>query len=235
LSKVIFKHSEQAYIYKKLLDAVNQVCADFKKDALCVAGYRSLECQKATNAGVLAKCKTNYQKSNGAVYNAKGQCLASPYGQSNHCFCIALDFDGWVEDLTNAHLKKYGLVKPMDYEPWHVTLIELVGISDAKKKAIRDSVLNKNKIVKDDEDMTIKEFQSAMNLTADGIVGTGTKAKAKEVLQVCQEILGLNYSTAEATIKGLMSSPDRWLAYIKKDEYFDDFVMNMVKGLGGTL
>lgn len=163
MSKVIFKHKDQIYIYKKLLDAVNKLCEDYGKDALCVAGYRSLECQKATNAGVLAKCKTNYQKSNGAVYNAKGQCLASAYGQSNHCFTIALDFDGWIEDLTNAQLKKYGLVKPMDYEPWHVTLIELVGISDAKKIAIRDSVLNKNKDTKGDDIVT---FEQALKIVS---------------------------------------------------------------------
>lgn len=61
--KVIFKHPEQAYIYPKLLAAVNQACNDYGKDAECVAGYRSLECQKATNAGcqLLEKVVINQQ------------------------------------------------------------------------------------------------------------------------------------------------------------------------------
>ncbi|EMS72171.1 hypothetical protein [Ruminiclostridium cellobioparum] len=42
MNNVIFKHPDQAYIYKPLLDAVNKLCNDYKKNALCVAGYRSL-------------------------------------------------------------------------------------------------------------------------------------------------------------------------------------------------
>lgn len=62
--------------------------------------------------------------------------------------------NGWFEGLTNAQLKKYGLVKPMSYEPWHLTLIELVGISQTRKEAIRDSCLKGA-----EEDMNVKEFQ----------------------------------------------------------------------------
>jgi hypothetical protein len=133
--KVIFKHPEQAYIYPKPLDAVNHVCNDFKKDAECSAGYRSLECQKATNAWVLQTRKGSYQTADGAVYTGKGTsriCWASAYGQSNHCFCIAMDMNGWFETLTNAQLKKYGLIKPMNHEPWHIQLIEHSGLTQAQ-------------------------------------------------------------------------------------------------------
>ncbi len=189
MNKVIFKHPDQAYIYKKLLDAVTQVCTDYKKDCTCVAGYRSLECQEATNALVLKTRKGAYQLPNGAVYTGTGankKCWAAPYGQSNHCYCIAMDIDDtWFKALTNVQLKKYGLVKTMDYEPWHVTLIELVGISQEKKIQIRDSVL---KGIGED-DMTIKEFQTITGLVADGIVGAKTIAKAKEVQEVVNQIL----------------------------------------------
>lgn len=164
MSKVVFKHPDQACVYPKLLAAVNQVCNDFGKDALCVAGYRSLECQKATNAGVLAIRKGSYQLTNGAVYTGNGvnrKCWASAYGKSNHCFCIAMDMNGWFESLTNAQLKKYGLVKPMDYEPWHVTLVELVGISQAKKEAIRDSTLNKIKEEESDMGKAFKDVEDS--------------------------------------------------------------------------
>lgn len=152
MPKVLFKHPDQAYIYQKLLDAVNQVCMDFKKDCICVAGYRSLECQKVTNAGVLATRKGAYQLPNGAVYTGTGPnriCWASAYGQSGHCFCICMDIeDTWFKALTNEQLAKYGIVKSVPHENWHVTLIELVGINDSKKIAIRDSVLNKGAIPK---------------------------------------------------------------------------------------
>lgn len=143
--KAIFKHADQAYIYPKLLAAVNQVCADFKKDAECSSGYRTLECQKATAQIVLATRKGSYQVKNGAVYTGEGSdriCWASAYGESNHCFCIAMDMGGWFEELTNKQLAKYGLYKPMAHEPWHVTLSELVGIGKVQKEAIKDSVLN---------------------------------------------------------------------------------------------
>ncbi len=144
MHSVKFKHPEQSHIFPKLLQAVNRVCEDFQKDAECLAGYRSLECQKATAKLVLAKNKGSYQINDGSVYIGKGsnrKCLAAAYGKSNHCFCIAMDITGWFEGLTNSQLKKYGLVKPMSYEPWHVQLIEHTGITEKQKKAIRDSCL----------------------------------------------------------------------------------------------
>ncbi len=188
MSKVIFKHKDKAYIYKPLLDAVNKLCADYRKDCTCVAGYRSLECQKATNAMVLKTRKGAYQLPDGAVYTGTGanrKCWAAAYGQSNHCYCIAMDIDDeWFKALTNVQLKKYGLIKSVPHEPWHITLIELVGISQEKKIQIRDSVL-KGK----GDDMTIKEFQAITGLVADGIVGAKTIAKAKEVQEVISQIL----------------------------------------------
>lgn len=145
MNKVIFKHPEQECIYPKLLNAVNLMCNAYKKDAECVAGYRDRKCQEATNKQVLLTRKGSYQTEDGSVYTGTGEnrkCWASAYGKSNHCFCIAMDFDGWIENLTNAQLKPYGLIKPIEHEPWHVTLIELVGISETEKIKIRDSVLN---------------------------------------------------------------------------------------------
>jgi len=231
--KVIFKHPDQVYIYPKLLAAVNQVCNDFGKDAECVAGYRSLECQKATNAGVLATRKGSYQVKSGAVYTGTGSsriCWASAYGQSNHCYCIAMDMNGWFEDLSNKQLQKYGLYKPMAHEPWHITLAELVGIGEIQKKAIRDSVLKGV-----DKSMNIKEFQAIVGLTADGVPGPKTKEKAKEVLQVCQEILGNNFKTAEEVVKATQKSPSMWMQKLKTEKYLGAFVMNIINRMGGKV
>lgn len=227
---VRFKHPDQAHIYPKLLTAVNRVCNDFKKNAECTAGYRSLECQKATARLVLAQNNGSYQLSDGSVYVGTGKsrrCLASAYGKSNHCFCIAMDIDGWFEKLTNEQLKKYGLIKPISYEPWHVQLIELSGISEEKKKVIRDSCLSGG------NDMNIMEFQALTGLEADGISGPKTKGKAKEVLQICQQILGNDFKTPEEVIRGTQGSPDLWLEKLNEIKYFDIFIMNITRKLGG--
>jgi len=226
-----FKHTEQACIYPKLLAAVNQVCNDFKKNAECSAGYRTLECQKATADIVLLKNKGSYQLDDGSVYIGKGdnrKCLASAFGKSNHCFCIAMDMNGWFEGLNNAQLKKYGLIKPVAHEPWHVQLIELMGISGKQKKAIRDSCLKGV-----GEDMNVLEFQTMTGLEVDGVSGPKTQEKAKEIIKICQEILGNDFETAEEIIKATQGNPDMWLPKLKEIKYFDYFIMNIAKKMGG--
>ncbi|ACL77317.1 D-alanyl-D-alanine carboxypeptidase family protein [Ruminiclostridium cellulolyticum] len=231
MASVKFKYLDEGTIYPKLIQAVNTLCAAKGKDCLCTSGYRSLAKQKLINAQSLAQRKSQggFQKADGSVYTPDGKCWAAAYGKSNHCFCIAMDItDPWFNALTNAELKKYGLVKPMDHEPWHVQLIEHQGISQKQKESIRDGVLKGV-----DNGMDIKEFQAMTGLKTDGIAGPKTKAKAKEILQSCQEILGNNFKTAEDAIKATQSSPKLWLGLIKTLKYFDSFIMNIVNKMGG--
>jgi hypothetical protein len=234
---VKFKYQDEKFVYQLLIDAVNKLCKAKGKNCLCTSGYRSEEKQKIINADSLRSRKSQgaYQLANGAVYTPDGKCWASAYGCSFHNYCIAMDItDDWFLKLNNDELKKYNLKKSVSYEPWHVTLIGLVGISQKEKEAIRDIVLNgKNNTEKDNRDITVKEFQSTMGLIADGVAGDKTKAKAKEVLQVCQEILGCNYSTAESAIKGCMSEPSTWLAKLDEISHLDDFTMNIVNKMSG--
>lgn len=233
MPKVKFKYQEESFVYPKLIDAVNKLCEYKGKSCTCTSGYRSIEKQKIINAQVLLQHKNQgaYQLTNGAVYTPDGKCWASAYGKSNHCYCIAMDIgDSWFENLTNTQLKQFGLVKTMTHEPWHVTLIKLVEISDDKKKLIRDTVLKGVS-----KDMNVKEFQVFAGLECDGIAGSKTKAKAKEVLQCCQKILGLNYQTAEEVINDCMTKPTIWLAMLKTVPYFKSFVMNIVKKMGGQV
>ncbi len=238
MPSVKFKYQDESCVYPKLIQAMNALCRAYKKDCLCTSGYRSPEKQKIINAQSLAQRKSQggYQitdpndKMYGAVFTPDGKCWAGAYGKSNHCFCIAMDItDPWFNALKNAELKKYGLVKPMDHEPWHVQLLEHQGISEAQKIVIRDSVL-KGKV---DIDMIVKEFQAMTGLTADGVAGPKTKEKAKEVLQCCQEILGNNFKTAEEVIRSTQSIPKIWLGLIKTIKYFDNFIMNIVNKMGG--
>ncbi len=239
MSQVKFKYQDEACVYQKLIDAVNTLCKVHKKDCLCTSGYRSPAKQKLVNAQSLAQRKNQgaYQitdpndKRYGAVYTPDGKCWAGAYGKSNHCFCIAMDItDPWFNALTNAELKKYGLIKPIDYEPWHVQLLEHQGISEAQKIDIRDSLLKGT-----GDNMYVKEFQAMTGLTPDGVVGTKTKEKAKEVLQCCQEILDNNFKTAEEVIRATQTKPGVWIGVIKTLKYFDRFIMNIVNRMGGRL
>lgn len=227
--KVKFKYPDQVCVYPKLIAAVNVLCVAKGKDANCVSGYRSLENQIATNKSVLQSTPGATQHADGSVYNKSGQCLAAAYGKSNHCFCIAMDIDdAWFKSLTNAELAKYGLVKPMGYEPWHIQLLEHNGITQAQKESIRDSCLKGV-----GENMNVVNFQKAFGLETNGI-GPITRAKAKEVLTVCHEILGIHeFKTADEVIKATQSSPDIWLTLLKVVKYFDSFVMNIYKKMKG--
>ncbi len=229
MPQVGFKYPDETSVYPKLIDAVNTLCVAKGRDCLCTSGFRSVEKQKIIAKQVLADNPGSKQRADGSVYGKNGECLAAAYGKSNHCYCIAMDIgDSWFKLLGNDELKKYGLVKPMSYEPWHVQLLEHTGLSLAQKEVIRGSVLKGVNI-----GMNVKTFQGMTGLKADGINGPVTKAKAKEVLQCCQDILGNNFKTAEEVIKATQTKPEEWTPKLKSEKYFSAFVMNIVKRLGG--
>ncbi len=229
MPQVKFKYLDETSVYPKLIAAVNILCAAKGRDCLCTSGFRNVEKQKVIAKQVLADNPGSKQRTDGSVYSKNGECLAAAYGKSNHCYCIAMDIgDSWFKLLGNDELKKYGLVKPMSYEPWHVQLLEHNGLSLSQKEEIRENVLRG--VVKD---MDVKTFQSMTGLNADGIAGPVTKAKAKEVLQCCQEILGNNFKTAEEVIRATQTKPGVWIGVIKTLKYFDSFIMNIVNKMGG--
>jgi peptidoglycan hydrolase-like protein with peptidoglycan-binding domain len=84
------------------------------------------------------------------------------------------------------------------------------------------------------DNMEVKEFQAMTGLVADGIVGEKTKARAKEVLQACQDILGNNFNSPEEVVKATQSSPDYWMDKLMTIKYFDSFIMNIVNRMGGA-
>jgi hypothetical protein len=230
MASVKFKYSDESKVYQPLIDAVNTLCKAKGKDCLCTSGYRSLEKQKIINAQSLAQRKSQggYQTKDGAVYTPDGKCWAAAYGKSNHCYCIAMDItDNWFNSLTNTELKNFGLIKPISYEPWHVQLLAHQGISQSLKEQIRDNVLN------GDDNVTVKEFQTMTGLNSDGVIGIMTKNKAKEVLKVCQEILGQDYKSANEVINACTNSPSMWLTLMSKTKYFDTFLMAIVDKLVG--
>jgi hypothetical protein len=162
MAKLKFKYSDESGVYPKLIQAINVLCVAKGKDCTCTSGYRSKERQKVINQQVLHSTPGSRQLADGSVYNKAGQCLAAAYGKSNHCYGMALDItDTWFKSLKNTELAKYGLIKPMDYEPWHVELIETRKIPVDNKKVFY--------------------FQYTNGLVADGIAGPKTRAKMAEV------------------------------------------------------
>lgn len=229
MPQIRFKYADEACVYPKLVGAINKLCAEKGKDALCTSGYRSLEKQKIINKQVLTDGSGRTQRSDGSVYDKNGKCWAAAYGKSNHCFCIAMDItDSWFQVLTNTELAKYGLIKPISYEPWHVQLIDHNGLSQTQKEVIRDAcVKGVNK------KMSVKDFQVLVGLQPDGIAGPKTQEKAKELLPVCQDILGNNFKTPEEIIWATQGSPDYWMPKLEDVKYFPAFIMNIFNKLTG--
>lgn len=214
MSKVIFKHVDQSFVYPRLINAVNVLGISKGKYANCVSGYRSVENQKATNKSVLQSTPGATQMTDGSIYNKSGQCLAAAYGKSNHCFGIAMDIDDpWFKALSNSELARYGLIKPMSYEPWHVELIETRKLTPEQKPVFY--------------------FQYCNGLVADGISGPKTQAKAKEILQFCQELLGNDFKTAQEVIIATQSSPSLWIQKLGEVKYLKEYTMNIVKKMRG--
>jgi hypothetical protein len=253
MNTVKFKYTDEACVYPKLIQAVIAVCNYYKKDCLCSSGYRSLEKQKVINVQSLHSHKGAYQitdpndKMFGAVYTGKGKdrkCWAGAYGKSNHCYCIAMDIsDEWFNKLTNSELKKFGLIKPISYEPWHVQLLEHQGASEKQKEQIKNVVLKGMSRF-----MNIADFQALAGLQTDGKVGDKTKAKAKEIIEVCNTILNnsqsidtSNISTYDQAIKVITDNVDTPITYwMNKKSHFDSSqsallvkIAKKIKELGG--
>ncbi len=229
MPNVKFKYPDEACVYPKLVQAVNALCVAKGKDTLCTSGYRSLEKQKIINKQALNAGPGRIQRADGSVYDKAGKCWAAAYGKSNHCYCIAMDItDEWFKKLTNSDLYKYSLFKPMSHEPWHVQLLELSSITQEQKETIRDSCTKGVSM-----EMDIKDFQVLAGLQADGVNGPKTRAAAKQVLQICQEILGNKFYSPEEVVKATQNSPNYWMDKLKTVKYLDGFVMNIVKKMGG--
>lgn len=85
-----------------------------------VSGYRSVEEQQALWDGALAKYGSE----------DKAREWVAPPGSSNHNHGVAVDL-GYSDDDAQAwarsNASRYGLVFPMDWEPWH---IEPAGVRD---------------------------------------------------------------------------------------------------------
>ena len=104
------------------------------------------------------------RKPNGAIYNQRGQCMVAAPGTSPHEDDLAIDGDNRIEAISNYTLAKFGLCRPMGYEPWHIQPIETKGLTiDARRKLAPVEIPG-----------TVKENQLRLGLPADDLYGSKT-------------------------------------------------------------
>jgi hypothetical protein len=72
----------------------------------------------------------------GASDDERKKWVADP-GKGNHDIGMAADLQGWVKDLSNSELAKYGLWKPLSNEDWHFEPIETQTIGRANHDRIK--------------------------------------------------------------------------------------------------
>lgn len=184
--------SKLSLVFLKRLAALAR---DFGQPMTSLVGNRSSEQQKVLYENDLAK---NGGKPSGMV--------AAP-GISWHENYCAVDLNGsfwqkqsellWVpKTRLRQSLNEYGLMVPLNrvdspsvVEWWHLQPIETNGIAGSNRKSFLDADDEIYGVKEVQKQVTIKEFQTANGLTADGVIGPKTIAKALEVLPVVQEIL----------------------------------------------
>ncbi len=187
---VIFTHPWQDRIHPVLAGRIAYATiAEGHSIVTCNSGTRSDEEQVGAQNDVLAQHPEYYQSADGGVWKripgGKDQRMAAPVGQSNHRWGLAVDADNtWLENMTNAQLAKYGLWKPMSYEPWHVEPVETRGMSWADKKTEFYEYMGGGYYP-----MDVKSFQMIAGLKPDGVAGKDTLAKAQEVLECIGPVL----------------------------------------------
>lgn len=181
---LIFSHPWQDRIYPVLAGRLAYVASMKGERAVGTSGFRSDEEQLKSQKDTLTEHPSYKQDPDGRVRNTKGQCVASAVGQSSHNWGYAFDSSGtWLEKMSDSKLRKYGLCKPMSYEPWHIECTEKLTLEQKKANFYK---------YMEEYPMDIKTFQMINGLKPDGVAGPLTKKKAEEVSKVCQEIIKAN-------------------------------------------
>ncbi len=233
---ITFNNPWQYRIHPLLAGRIAYLASVKKKTALCTSGFRSDEEQLKAQRDALTQHKDYRQGTDGRVYNSKGQCMVSAIGQSSHNWGLAFDSSGtWIEKMTDAELRQYGLRKAMSYEPWHIEPVETTGMSLADKKTEFYEYMGGGYYP-----MDVKTFQMITGLKPDGAVGPKTKGKAAEVNGVIRNILTASppVKTGAEAIKWLadnkvINGPDYWNEQIKVVKNLDLLLVKIVNEVKG--
>ncbi len=218
-----FKYKDGARISLVFLWRLAALARDYNHTMTNLFGYRSSSSQQALYE---ADLKANGGKPTGKV--------AAP-GLSWHEYGLAVDLDGahwkavseaqWMPyTRLKQNLTKYGLILPLNrvdspsvQEWWHLQPIETNGVAASLRKTFLDP---DDILYEEEKNMTVKEFQAVHGLSADGVVGEKTAAKALEELQVVKEILASHPKTVIQSHCGF-SDPDGIWEVIRTHKYPD--------------
>jgi len=96
----------------ELLKRISAVAKHYGKKITINSGYRTFAQQKVL-----------YD----AYHSGKSSVQAAKPGNSRHNYGLAIDVDDWVQQISEADLKQFGLHKPVSSENWHVEPLETKG------------------------------------------------------------------------------------------------------------
>ncbi|QJX80809.1 transglycosylase SLT domain-containing protein [Priestia megaterium] len=120
----------------ELLKRISEVAKHYGKKITINSGYRTFEQQKV-------------------LYNAyksgRSSVQAAKPGNSRHNYGLAIDVDDWVQQLSEADLKQFGLHKPVSSENWHVEPLETKGETPTNIKEDNKSKGTPKEEAKDDK------------------------------------------------------------------------------------
>lgn len=114
-----------------LLGRLSYLAKDLGNSMIILSGYRDSVKQSEMAESYLKQGSRYTRRIDGSVFDTiiKQVVVAAP-GKSRHELGIAVDLERHLEghtiwgELTNKELEKYGLWKPMSYEPWHYEPVE---------------------------------------------------------------------------------------------------------------
>ena len=180
LKYIVFDNPWQDRVDPELKGRITAVGEDHNEVQHAMSGFRSkAEQVSAANAAMEAhRSEGYYQVEDGRVYNSSGQCMVAAPGTSNHNYSMAVDVasSSRINQMTNEQLAPYGLVKPMDYECWHVQTLESLQFENLQQK---QAFLFKT--LKENYPMDIKGVQMLTGLYPDGVVGPNTTKAIEDI------------------------------------------------------
>jgi len=103
-------------IHEFFAERLNNLAKAYGKPLSINSGYRSDQEQ-------MRLINEWRAKNPGKSEEERRKWVADP-GRSNHAVGIAADISGWIQSLPDSELEKFGLYRPMSWEPWHFEPIE---------------------------------------------------------------------------------------------------------------
>lgn len=141
----------------ELLKRISAVAKHYGKKITINSGYRTFEQQKVLYDA--------YKSGRSSVEAAKP-------GNSRHNYGLAIDVDDWVQQISEADLKQFGLHKPVSSENWHVEPLETKGETPTN--------LKEHSTDKEADDTSKKDEQKA-NKSEENSKGESKDKKSKDV------------------------------------------------------